>query len=242
LRKGGTLIAFLGPVGVGKSTVMQYLALLFKAKGRRVYLGTLKSFHSPAYMLWSLVAKLLRLRSKGKYAPWLILFKSGKVNTVKSLFTLSMYSDALFSIPIKLIGLRLLRRLSFVVLVEEHAYTAIIDYWYVAKQMLGMNSIPRIPQVIILSLLNKYKPDVVIILVSDFKELMKRWRERGYGEPQQRYLKLLVLYCLNLIKNPRKLIIDTTNLDTYETVKHIYRAILSLTNNSVDTLQGEHIL
>jgi len=242
LRKSGVLIAFLGPVGVGKSTVMRYLALLFKAEGQRVYLSLLKSFHGPAYILWSLVVRLLGLRSKGKYAPWLILFKSGKISTVKSLLILSMYLDALFSIPIKLIGLRLLRRLGFAVLVEEYAYTAIIDYWYTAKQMLGMNSIPRTPQTIVLSLLERHRPDALIILVSDFKELVKRWRKRGYGEPQQRYLKLLTPYSLNIIKNPRKLIIDTTNLDTYETVKHVYQAILSLSLTQIDTLQGEHIL
>ena len=228
MHRSGMLIAFLGPVGVGKSTVMQYLALLFKAEGKRVYLSTLKSFHGPAYILWSLVVKLLRLRSKGKYAPWLILLKSGKINTVKSLLLFSMYSDAFLYIPIKLLSLRLMRRLGSIVLVEEYIYTAIVDYWYTAKQMLNMDDVPRIPQIVVLSLLEKHRPDMLVILVADIKELVKRWRVRGYGEPQQRYLRLLIWYCLDFIKHPGKQVIDTTNLDVYKTVKHVYRLYYTL--------------
>jgi ABC-type Fe3+/spermidine/putrescine transport system ATPase subunit len=37
--RSGVLVAFLGPVGVGKSTVMRYLAGVLRVRGQRVLVG-----------------------------------------------------------------------------------------------------------------------------------------------------------------------------------------------------------
>jgi thymidylate kinase len=221
--RSGVLVVFLGPVGVGKSTIMRYLAEVFRVRGQRVYVSFLKSFHGASFALWFFIARILGLRSRGRYAPWLLLIKAGKIKVAKLLLNLTVYFDAFFFIPTKLLFLRLLRKLGFVVLVEEYAYTSILDYLYTGEQMLGMRSLSRIPLNIILSLLTKYEPDALIILMADTKELVRRWRKRGYGEPQQRYLKLLIHYCINIVRHSRKIIIDTTGLDEYETLRFVYK-------------------
>jgi thymidylate kinase len=219
------LVAFLGPVGVGKSTVMHYLAEVLRVQGRRVYVSFLKSFHGASFALWFFIARILGLRSKGKYAPWLLLIKAGKVKVAKPLLNLTMHFDAFLFIPAKLLLLRLLKKLGFVVLVEEYAYTSILDYLYTGKQMLGMKSLPQTPLNIVLRLLTRYKPDAVIILMADTRELVRRWRKRGYGEPQQHYLKLLMHYCVNMVRHSRKIVIDTTSLDEYRTLGLVYKSI-----------------
>ena len=219
------MVAFLGPVGVGKSTVMHYLAEVLRVRGRKVYVSFLKSFHGASFALWFFTARILGLRSKGEYAPWLLLIKAGKVKVAKPLLNLTMYFDAFLFIPAKLLLLRLLKRLGFVVLVEEYAYTSILDYLYTGKQMLGMKSLPQTPLNIVLRLLTRYEPDAVIILMADIRELVRRLRKRGYGEPQQHYLKLLMHYCVNIVRHSRKIVIDTTSLDEYRTLGLVYKSI-----------------
>ena len=222
------MIVFLGPVGVGKSTVMRYLAGVIRVRGRRVHVSVLKSFHGISYALWFFTARILGFRSRGRYAPWLLLSRGGQNTVAKLLLSLTMYFDVFFFIPLKLLLLRLLKRLGFVVLVEEYAYTSILDYLYTGKQMLGMKSLPRTPLKIISSLLTRYEPDAVIVLMADTRELVRRWRKRGYGEPQQRYLKLLIHYCINIVKHPRKIVLDTTNLDEYKTLEFVYKLVMRI--------------
>jgi broad-specificity NMP kinase len=222
------LVAFLGPVGVGKSTVMRYLAEVLKIKGQRVLVGVLKSFHGISYALWFFIARILGLRSRGRYAPWLLLIKGRKIEVAKLLLNLAMYFDAFLFIPTKLLLLRSLKRLGFVILVEEYAYTSILDYLYTGKQMLNMKSLPRTPLNIVLSLLARYEPDALIILTADTRELIRRWRKRGYGEPQQQYLKLLTHYCMNIVRCARKIIIDTTDLNESQTLEFVYKSIIEV--------------
>jgi len=223
--RSGVLVAFLGPVGVGKSTVMCYLAEVLRVRGQRVLVDVLKSFHGISYALWFFIARILGLRSRGRYAPWLLLIRGGKIKVAKLLLSLTMYFDAFLFIPTKLFLLGLLKRLGFVVLVEEYAYTSILDYLYTGKQMLDMKSLPRTPLNIILSLFARYEPDALIILIADTRELVRRWHKRGYGEPQQRYLKLLMHYCTNIVRHSRKIVIDATNLDEHETLGSVYKSI-----------------
>ena len=222
------MVAFLGPVGVGKSTVMRYLAEVLRIRGQRVLVGVLKSFHGISYALWFFIARILGLRSRSRYAPWLLLIKAGKVKVAKPLLNLTMYFDAFLFIPAKLLFLRLLKRLGFVVLVEEYAYTSILDYLYTGKQMLDMKSLPRVPLNIVLRLLTRYEPDAVIILMADTRELVRRWRKRGYGEPQQQYLKLLTHYCMNIVRHARKIIINTTDLNESQTLEFVYKSIIEV--------------
>jgi broad-specificity NMP kinase len=207
---------------------MRYLAEVLRIRGQRVHVGVLKSFHGISYALWFFIARILGLRSRGRYAPWLLLIRGGKIKIARPLLSLTMYFDVFLFIPTKLFLLRLLKRLGFVVLVEEYAYTSILDYLYTGKQMLDMKSLPRTPLNIILSLLARYEPDALIILIADTRELVRRWRKRGYGEPQQQYLKLLTHYCMNIVRHARKIIIDTTDLNESQTLEFVYKSIIEV--------------
>jgi len=226
--RNGVLVVFLGPVGVGKSTIMRYLAEVFRVQGRRIYVSILKSFHGVSFVLWLFTARILGLKSRGRFAPWLLLIKAGKIEVAKTLLKFTMYFDAFLLIPAKLLFLRLLKKLSFVVLVEEYAYTSILDYLYTGKQMLGIKSLPQTPLNIVLSLLMKYEPEVLIVLMADTKELIRRWHKRRYGEPQQLYLKLLTYYCINMVRHPRKIIVDTSDMNESQTLKFVYKLIMEI--------------
>jgi energy-coupling factor transporter ATP-binding protein EcfA2 len=226
MRKG-MLIVFLGTVGVGKTTIIKSLAELFKEKDQRVHTGFLKAFHGTSYVLHVLIVKMLRLRSKGRYAPWFILEKTGRSSTSKALLIISLYLDAFFNIPLKLIYFELLRILGYDVFVEEYIYTTLFDYISRAKHTLKMKNYPKLPFKILLALLNKYKPDKVVVLTTCPKDLLARWKIRGYGDPQPRYVKLLDRYCLNLVSHPKKIIINTCGLDIRKTVALVYKLISS---------------
>jgi broad-specificity NMP kinase len=207
---------------------MRYLAEVLRIRGRRVSVTVLKSFHGASFALWFFTVRTLGLRSRSRYAPWLLLIKAGRIKVAKLLLSLTMYLDALIFIPAKLLLLRLLEKLGFVVLVEEYAYTSILDYLYTGKQMFGVKSLSRIPLNIVLSLLTRYEPDVLIVLMADTRELVKRWRKRGYGEPQQQYLMLLTRYCMNMVRHARKIIIDTTDLNETQTLELVYKSIIEV--------------
>lgn len=225
--KKGMLVVFLGPVGVGKTTIIKSLADLFIKKDRRVHIGFLKAFHGMAYILYVLIVKMLKLKSRGRYAPWFILARTGRVATLKVLLMLSMYLDAFFSIPVKLVYLRLLRNLGYIVFVEEYLYTTIFDYLNMAKRTLNMRSYPKLPFMVMLTLLEKYKPDKVVVLTTCFKDLLVRWSMRGYGDPQPLYVRLLNNYCLNLVRHPEKIVIDTCGLDVNKTIALTYKLVFS---------------
>jgi nicotinamide riboside kinase len=66
MPRRGRLIVFLGPVSVGKSTMIRGLATELRAKSFRVSTTFIKAFHGPSYLLWKLTARLLELRLRAR--------------------------------------------------------------------------------------------------------------------------------------------------------------------------------
>jgi len=125
--KRGRLIVLLGPVGVGKSTVIKGLAYELRARGFRVSTTFIKAFHGPSYLLWTLATKLIGLRTD-RLAPWYVIPRSGRLKLARILTVLSAYLDAFFTIPFKLLKVLALRALGFYVLSEEYLHSTLIDY------------------------------------------------------------------------------------------------------------------
>jgi len=71
MARRGRLIVLLGPIGVGKSTIIRGLTQELRARGFRTDTTFIKSFHGPTYALWVLTARLLGLN--GRYAPWFMV-------------------------------------------------------------------------------------------------------------------------------------------------------------------------
>jgi thymidylate kinase len=221
MTKRGKLIALLGPVGVGKSTVIRGLAQALESRGFKTFTLFIKSFHGPAYILWTLTAKLLSLDSS--HAPWFTIPKSGRVGLARVLAMLSIYLDALFSIPLKLIIARTLRRAGYWVVSEEYLHSTLFDHMYAIINLKLKGKLISIPMSIISALLNKYPPDITMVLRANVSELKRRWAIRGYGDPQPRYV--LSQYAF-LSKLHHAFAIDTTNMDIAEVLDKVLSEVV----------------
>jgi hypothetical protein len=221
MARRGRVIVFLGPVGVGKSTIIRGLTQELRARGFRTYTTFIKSFHGPAYALWALTARLLGLN--GRYSPWFMISRSGRVNLVRGLTVLSIYLDAFFSIPLKLALTRLLRYFGYFVISEEYLNSTIFDHIYLIIDVGIRDKYVLIPLNILGSLLKKYKPDITIVLKADLPELRRRWSIRGYGEPELRYV---LLQNASLDKLDYALHVDTLGMGVKDTLHRILDEVL----------------
>jgi hypothetical protein len=221
MARRGRLIVLLGPVGVGKSTMIRGLTQELRARGFRTYTTFIKSFHGPAYALWVLTARLLGLN--GRYSPWFMISRSGRVNLVKRLTVLSIYLDAFFSIPLKLVLTRLLRYFGYFVISEEYLNSTIFDHIYLVIDVGIRDKYVLIPLSVLGSLLNKYTPDITIVLKAGLPELRRRWSIRGYGEPELRYVLLQNAF---LDKLDYALHVDTLGMGVKDTLHRILDEVL----------------
>jgi hypothetical protein len=221
MARRGRVIVFLGPVGVGKSTIIRGLTQELRARGFRTYTTFIKSFHGPAYALWVLTARLLGLN--GRYSPWFMISRSGRVTLAKRLTVLSIYLDAFFSIPLKLVLTRLLRYVGYFVISEEYLNSTIFDHIYLVIDVGIRDKYVLIPLSVLGSLLNKYAPDITIVLKAGLPELRRRWSIRGYGEPELRYVLLQNAF---LDKLDYVLHVDTLGMGVKDTLHRILDEVL----------------
>jgi len=210
LRKG-KLIVFLGPVGVGKSTIIKGLVQEFKTRKVRAFTIFIKAFHGPSYILWAFIVRILGL--KKYYSPWFSIPKSGYVNLAKVLILISLYFDAFLSIPLKLVLIRLLKRIGYFIISEEYLYSTMFDYIYSFADLKMKDMLQKLthtPMKILNVLLNRYPPDATVVLTANISELRRRWSIRGYGDPQ---LKYVILQQIFLKKLNNVFILDTTQMN-----------------------------
>jgi len=206
----------LGPVGVGKSTIIRCLVHVLRIMGLKVSTVFIKEFHGPAYVLWVLVAKLLGI--KKPYAPWFVIHRSGRLGLAKILTIASMYLDVFLSIPLKLMKIKLLRGIGCHIISEEYLHSTLLDYAYSIASLKIKNRFVSIPTHILNALLSKNVPDKTILLVTDAPELRRRWTIRGYGDPQPYYVAIQQKF---LNKLGHALIIDSTNMGVEETLNKV---------------------
>ncbi|WP_069807888.1 hypothetical protein [Vulcanisaeta thermophila] len=181
----GRFIVILGPVGVGKSTMIRALRRFYEVRGVRTSSVFIKSYHGPSYILWRLVARLLNL--PGRYAPWYEIPVSGRMNLARALTLISSLLDSYFLL-FKLIRAFILRSLGFVVFSEEYFHSTFIDYYFAWRVLRMRGRLPRLSLLIIYSLMLRFKPDTVVILDADVNTLRSRWAGRGYGDSQLHYV------------------------------------------------------
>jgi energy-coupling factor transporter ATP-binding protein EcfA2 len=224
MPRRGKLIVFLGPVGVGKSTIIRGLTQTLKANGLKVSIVFIKAFHGPSYVLWALMARILGVESK--YAPWFMIARSGRINLAKVLASISLYLDVFFVIPLKLLKIILLRSSGYYVISEEYLYSTLFDYIYPDFDSKMRDKLMNIPIRILNTLATKYTPDIIIILVTNIPELRRRWIIRGYGDPQPRYVLAQYAF-LNrfLCRFNNAVTIDTTGLNVKETLTMVLKVV-----------------
>jgi len=224
VKHKGILVVFLGPVGVGKSTIIGLLTLALNTLGIRVRRIFLKAFHGLSYLLWSSAAKLLAL-PEGR-APWYVIPKCGHISLAKALTLVSVYLDAFVNMPTRILISKLYRFAGFVVLCEEYLYTALYDYLYsYAALNIRLRTLTRLPLVIMHVLASAHKPDMIVLLDANDRELLRRWRMRGYGDPQLRYVKLQKKF-LRKMPYDDVLYVNTNNRSINDVVKLILEAVV----------------
>jgi thymidylate kinase len=220
----GKLVVLLGPVGVGKSTIIRGLTQTLKANELKVSTVFIKAFHGPSYVLWALMARILGVESK--YAPWFMISRSGRINLAKVLATISLYLDVFFVIPLKLLKIILLRNSGYYVISEEYLYSTLLDYIYSGFDSKMRGRLMNIPIRVLNTLVARYTPDIIIILVTNIPELRRRWTIRGYGDPQPHYI--LAQYAF-LNRFPCRfnnvITIDTTGLNVKETLTMVLKIV-----------------
>jgi energy-coupling factor transporter ATP-binding protein EcfA2 len=183
----GKLVAFLGPVGVGKSTIIR--ALLSFSKKRRIKAKSvsIKAFHGPSYFLWKIISHIIARKVDSKLAPWYVV---GKINRSLSrcLLLISAYIDSI-TIPFILVLKVIVPRLCGVnIFVEEYLLGTLFDYVYSFYKLERGDYLHLLPFKMLESLCLRYKPSLVILLDANLFELRKHWNDRGYGDPQIKYV------------------------------------------------------
>ena len=136
---------------------------------------------------------------------------------------LSIYLDAFFSIPLKLVLTRLLRYFGYFVISEEYLNSTIFDHIYLVIDVGIRDKYVLIPLSVLGSLLNKYTPDITIVLKAGLPELRRRWSIRGYGEPELRYVLLQNAF---LDKLDYVLHVDTLGMGVKDTLHRILDEVL----------------
>jgi len=216
LRKG-VFIAFLGPVGVGKTTIIKHIA--WRLRQRRFVIITIfiKSYHGFSYIMWIFVARLIK--APKDLAPWYVIPTIfGLKKVARALATLSAYFDVMLYLPFKLFIILLLKKIGFIIISEEYITSTFLDYllsWRDLKASI------KTPLKILYTFNLKLKPDMTIFLDAEENSISKRWFTRKYGDPQKRYVELQrkILTHLCEIFSHNYVTIDTTHQDIEETVK-----------------------
>jgi len=222
--RGRSFIVFLGPVGVGKSTIINNLVCILSATGVRVHKIFIKAFHGLSHVLWSFMVKVLGLPRD--YAPWYIIPKCGYVSLARILTIISAYLDVFINIPLKILIIKILRSIGYIVISEEYLYTAIFDYLhsYLALDI-KLKSYAKFPILALHSLATKYRPDIVITLDSDVRELLCRWKWRGYGDPQLGYVELQRVFLKKNYFNI-DILINTSNMRLKDSLLKVIKTIV----------------
>jgi len=181
------LIAFVGPVGSGKSTQMRLLYSKLKQRGLKVKMSFLKTGHLFAFILEVILAKMVA--SKRKDVSPIRALVEEKPHFFKRIFKLWLGLD-LISIAIKfLTNIYIPLKLGYTILVEEYIPATISDYIYLSK-------IIKFPLKVnfainyLLRLISLCGPIQVIFLDAKNNELKTRWKLRGSFNEREDYLRM----------------------------------------------------
>ncbi|MEM4435678.1 MAG: hypothetical protein QXO22_01750 [Thermosphaera sp.] len=232
------LIAIVGPVGVGKSTVIRLLSDSLREKGVSVITTYLKAFHGLSFVIWQLINKLMfssqeALSSQSAVAPWYRISKLNEKLAWK-LTLLTALIDTLLSIPLKLLQIHILRLVGCTVLCEEYLYGTLMDYTYmfINAKTREERKILSFTIKIFISELLKTKPHVTIVLDSNINDLFNRWKKRGYGDPQFQYVIFQKVFLNKLITrgllpmyNFKVFYVDSSGLNESTTLRLVEESV-----------------
>ena len=205
------VVAFLGPVGVGKSTQMKLLARRLSSKGFKVKVTYLKVGHLWAHPLYGLALR-----------GWPV-FRS------RLLFKLWVFLD-LLAISLRfLISVWLPVKMGHIVLAEEYLPAVVADYLYIAK--INGHSLKDVKAAVsYVYRLSTLMPFVSLILDADVPALRDRWRLRGTPDERTEYVSTQRRALLTLAASLTRYVIfvDTSNSTVEEVNRRVREHLVEL--------------
>lgn len=214
------IIVFVGPVGSGKSTQIKLSAYALKMKGLRVKTTSIKTGHIFAYLLETVLAKIVVGKRKDAYPVRALI--EDKPRLFKRLFRLWLTLDVL-SISIRFIlSVYLPLKMRRIVIVEEYFSATIADYIYLAKVLVlpfkTVSPAVRFMQ----RLLQLSGPMQTIFLDAPNVVLEKRWGQRSSLNEKTDYLQMQHTLLLSASKfSSSFLYVETGNKTIGETQRLI---------------------
>ena len=218
------VIAFVGPVGAGKSTHVKLLASRFSKNGLKVKTTSLKTNHFFASILVFILTQILVRKRKDVYRIRALI--DDKPSVFRRLFRLWLSLDVI-SVSLQfLLTIYLPLMVGYTVLVEEYIPATIADYIYISK-VLGLPFGTRsFASKFMLKLMHLGGPTQVIFLHADAETLKFRWNCRGSSDEKSDYLSMQHSTLVSLSKNlssQEMLYVNTT----FQTIEETQRLIVN---------------
>jgi len=227
------VLAFVGPVGVGKSTHIGLLASRFSKNGLKVKTTCLKTNHFFASALTLILAKTLVRKRKDVRSRMRALIED-KTGVFRRLFKLWLSLDVI-SVSLRfLLTVYLPLKVGYTVLVEEYLQATIADYIYIAKAMDLPFKNPSFTLNFMLKLMHLGGPTQVIFLDADTDTLKFRRNRRGSLDEKSDYLYMQRSTLLSFSKkfsSLEMLYIETTSQTIEETQQLVVNYLRKLKTN-----------
>ena len=217
------LIAFVGPVGSGKSTQMRILYSKLKQRGLKVKMSFLKTGHLFAFVLEVILAKMVASKRKN-ISPIRVLVEE-RPHFFKRIFKLWLSLD-LISIAIKfLTNIYIPLKLGYTILVEEYIPATISDYIYLSKIIKFPLEVNSFAVNYLLRLMSFYNLTQIIFLDAENGKLTYRWKLRGGFNEREDYVRMQRTILLQVSKklSYRFLYINTGT----KTIKEAHKLIIN---------------
>jgi len=221
------IIAFVGPVGSGKSTYIHLLSKILQSRRQRVIVSCFKrSFIS------SLFVKILYFLIYGRKIIYRYPLESllrGANLKLRNLITLWYVTDV-FELSGRLLVLYILSKfIRITLLIEEYIPAILVDYLYISLRLkLRLRTILKYMN-IMLYFYNKLHPLKVVFLSAPLKVLVKRWYQRGRAEHSQLYIHLQLHLLQQIVTfttlSKNVVLIDSSNSKIIDTLRVILSSV-----------------
>ena len=221
------VIAFLGPVGVGKSTQMRLLAYRLRSKGLKVKTTFLLKGHLFSHFFEIILAKIF-CKSRGEKASAMRTLLDKNPSAFKKIFKLWLIVDTITICLKFLVSIYIPIKLGNIVLVEDYIPSTITHYRYYCQCLkLPLSSI-NFSSKLALTLMSRFSTRIIFQDVPT-EVLKSRWRAKDLFIERENYVhhtrRENLLSLLQKLLSNNLIYIETDNRSVGEVHKLIMKGI-----------------
>jgi energy-coupling factor transporter ATP-binding protein EcfA2 len=196
------IVAFLGPVGVGKSTQINLLRTYLESRDQKVTVTYIKSTHGLTYVLSRLLNALTRILHNGDEKARIVFYR-GFAPLWNLSETISITVKFLFTVYIPY-------TLGYYVLVEEGLIMTIENYRLFRPYYLGVKP-QRLPLLELLLRWINSKNHLNILLYANEEDVAKRRLSRSFRRYETEDYLALQKQVFKQLRGPQLLVLNTTH-------------------------------